>query len=390
MRRRKNTAKKTSASAEKKRKRIPRRDRFRRLKNKNEAVYRTPAFLKKELGITGVSESGVFLCGENFSKAYVVCEKDANSEIADLCRKLREINADYNVLMGKYSDSIYLILHAKKKDMAEALAWFQVVEKTLDLSGMSAEQRLEHYCKYASRITRIKCSAESYLMEPDIWKPAAKLEGTDIAEKALHTKAGYFAVVAAKRFPTDLTQEAFNSLFETEVVEAAYIAATAVADNVVADAINAEYLGIESVLPRLKRSTPVLHEILSRESGSTEDGGNFLWAGVYYLLFAGEPMDLEEKVKDFIAQAKTLSICTECIPLAKMQDKKEVKRTLAMFGLTGVRQERYQSFIRSEDVRKLIPNAADAGHKMERSYDVEEMRALFFDRKEDGIEKEQE
>lgn len=386
MRRRKNRLKETSVSAEKKRKRIPRRDRFRRRKNKDEAVYRTPAFLKKELGITGVSESGVFSCGENFSKAYIVCQGETHGKIADLCGKLREMNADYNVLMGKHSDCIYLILHAKKKELAEALVWFHDVEKTLDLSGVSAEQRLEHYCTYASRITGIKCGAESYLMEPDSWKQAAKLEGTEIVDKVLHTKAGYFAVVAAKRFPVDLTQEAFNCLFVSEGVEEVYIAVTAVADKVVADAISAEYLGVDSVLPRLKRSNPVLHGILSRESA--EDGCNFLWAGVYHLLFAEDSMELEEKVKDFIARAKTQGICTECIPLAKMQDKKEMKRTLAMFGLTGVRQERYQSFIRSVDVRKLIPDAEDAGHKMERSYDVEEMRALFFDRKEDGIEKE--
>lgn len=317
-----------------------------------------------------------------------MCQGETHGKIADLCGKLREMNADYNVLMGKHSDCIYLILHAKKKELAEALVWFHDVEKTLDLSGVSAEQRLEHYCTYASRITGIKCGAESYLMEPDSWKQAAKLEGTEIVDKVLHTKAGYFAVVAAKRFPVDLTQKAFNCLFVSEGVEEVYIAVTAVADKVVADAISAEYLGVDSVLPRLKRSNPVLHGILSRERESAEDGCNFLWAGVYHLLFAEDSMELEEKVKDFIARAKTWGICTECIPLAKMQDKKEMKRTLAMFGLTGVRQERYQSFIRSVDVRKLIPDAEDAGHKMERSYDVEEMRALFFDRKEDGIEKE--
>ena len=51
---------------------IKRSDRFLRVKNKSEVVYRVPVFLKKSVGMLFLSESGTLETDGRLSRAYVV------------------------------------------------------------------------------------------------------------------------------------------------------------------------------------------------------------------------------------------------------------------------------------------------------------------------------
>ena len=63
--------------------------------------------------------------------------------------------------------------------------------------------------------------------------------------------------------------------------------------------------------------------------------------------------------------------------MAEQKNISELKRTFAMFGMTGNKQERYQMLITQEQVQRLL-NIVPKEKKQE-NYDIEAMKALFYD-----------
>lgn len=364
-----------------------------RVRNKQEPVYRSPAFLKRSIGVISVSESGIFCRGQDYSRLYVV---ERQGEFEELIAELRQMDAEYEIFTVKEEEKRRLILHTVQKDMTDARIWFDEAEQRLLQKGIALEERLGYYGRFLNGFLGTNSRVDSYLLETAEWKSDAWLAGLKAVNRAsvsgmpaaaweLETSAGAYAVLAVRSFPMKLKSDTLGKLQTTDGVEEICISVIPVSDWMVADAIREEYLGLDGILPRLKRSSPLIYEILSREEekkNHAKNSGNtqsFVRAGVYFLLTGANKEELKERMQRFLADAEGEGIWAERIPLAELHTSSELRQTLAMFGMMGTRQERYQSFFPSSDLIKLIPGYQMKEDK-EQTYDVEEMRMLFFDR----------
>lgn len=57
-----------------------------------------------------------------------------------------------------------------------------------------------------------------------------------------------------------------------------------VSDQAVADFVRSEYMGLDSIMPRLKRKNPVLYGILAQEKDAVSNEQNYVWGGIYFCL----------------------------------------------------------------------------------------------------------
>lgn len=67
----------------------------------------------------------------------------------------------------------------------------------------------------------------------------------------------------------------------------------------------------------------------------------------------------------------------ERMALSEQKNIPELKRTLAMFGMTGNSQERYRMLVTEEQVQGLLNIVTE--EKKQEKYDIEKMKALFYD-----------
>lgn len=353
--------------ATEKKKRIPRRDRFRRTRNKEEAVYRAPAFLKHTVGLTEISESGIFACENSFNKVYKMETGGQKGKLGEIMEELQRMDVRYGISADPGEKDVYLVLHIEKKDMEEAAEWFSQMKDLLG-SGLNAEERFGEYTGFLENFFGVPGRAGSYILETDQWKEAAQME-------EIHKKI--FSVIAVRSFPEDTAGISFLKLGKLAGVRGIYGNVMPVSDRTVINAIHAEYLGLEGILPRLKRNAPLMYELLSREEGSTEDKRYFARAGVYFLLEASGQEELDRQTEDFRKETKKMGLLTEPVPLGQLGMGKEARSTLAMFGKMGTVQERYQCFIPVSRMKEWTgeKNVEDP----EQKYDIEELRMLFFD-----------
>lgn len=100
-----------------KRRRVARRDRFQRIKNRKEPLYRMPAFLKHTIGCVEISESGIILGTDGFSKVYAL-----KTDMKIFCPKLRKQEITYDVFYE--AEKRYLLIHYAGRNLEEAYLWF--------------------------------------------------------------------------------------------------------------------------------------------------------------------------------------------------------------------------------------------------------------------------
>lgn len=358
-------------------KRVRRRDRFHRIKNKQEQVYKSPAFFNGNLGVSRISESGIFEVEHCFTKAYCVTELQ-DKEWEQLIVAWRESGTECGILQGKYLNETYLLLREGYCDISEAIEKFAEMERKLKITGLSTEQRIERYCNYISKVLGGAYPADSYLSETPAWKEAASMNKLRTSEKEIAAEAGYFAVMAIRRFPGKIKRGMLRKLADKEYCAASYLSALRVTDKRIRESVEEEYLGVDGVLPRMKRKAPLLYDILKNEDGNREDTGSFMSASAYFLLHAETLEELYENMSDFSLTAGENGIRTEKIPLAELKRQRELKETLAMFGLMGNCQKRYGNFLPADDTLKLLVYGNAKEEVKGQAYDVEEMRALFF------------
>lgn len=354
-------------SVKKQKRRIPWRDRFHRLKNKKEAVYRTPLFLRQTVGLGVISESGIFNFENRFNKLYGLKDENNSQLLQELIADLQQREVQYGILFDLKSKKKYMILHIVKKDMEEAIAWFSEFEKKFHI-GLTTEERLGIYTDFLKDIFEKSCNCGSYILETDQWKDVSSMEG--LQEKA-------FGIVAFRTFPE--ISSAFFELGHMKGVRNISINIMPVSDQVVADTIYAEYMGLDGVLQRLRRSNPPLYEILTRKEGEGTDKKYYTSFGIYFLMTAADKKELETHIKNFIDTAKMKGIAAEKIPFDRLRETGEVRRTLAMFGTLGTIQERYQSLLPAYMLQEWIGGGLSVKREVEETYDVLEMRELFFD-----------
>lgn len=333
-------------------------------------------FLKRTIGSMEISESGIVMGEDGCSKVYLLSDCRACKDIAAFCGKFRRKEIEYDFLFIE-SES-YLVVHYAGKNMHEAAAWFEALEQEYALKGWNAEQRLAHYRDFLGKILSEKIEPENCILQPELWKNAALYGGMETVNGEIETKAGVYRIVAVRRFLAKPAHGAIKILQEQTGSKAAYVSVIPVSDQAVADFIRSEYVGLESVMPRLKRNNPVLHSILMQEDQAVKDEQKFLCCGAYFLLAAADKEEMEKTTAVFKEESRRLGLLVEVMPLATLNTTVELKKTLAVFGLMGGRQRRYHSILASEELAVIVEPEEGFNEQNEMPYDIEEMRELFF------------
>lgn len=318
-----------------------------------------------------------------FTKVYPMKELPED-KLKGLFENWRISGTECAVLYSKYMEGSYFLLKEKYSDITEAMEKFAETEKYLELKALSAEQRLEEYCRHMSKVLGEAYRTERYLFETPEWKVAASMDKLKVEQGELVTPAGYFAVMAVRRFPEEITEGIFQKLEEKDYVMALCYSILKVSDKRVGQVMEEEYLGLDGVLPGMRRKSPALYHILKGED-CLEEAGSFIEVGVYFLLYAASMEEFHQRLMDF---SKTAGECgggvrVEKIPLAELKGTREIKETIAMFGLMGCSKNRYGNIVPADDAisNLLIPVLRKKEQNGE-EYDVEKMRRLFFGGKE--------
>lgn len=347
------------------------------MKNKQEPVYKTPVFLSRNLGIARISESGIFEGDHCFTKIYSM--EDMAEGLAERMREqIRTQGTEWEMAQGGYLGGRYLLIRKEAADMQEAMEKFSEIERELGVQGFSAEQRLEKYCGYMSELLGKAYRADSYLLETPVWKEAAVIGNLKSMEGVIAAGEKHFAVMAVRRFPGKLQEGILKELEGESYVAASYLSVWTAADERVREEMEEEYLGVDGILPRMKRKAPLLYHILKAEEGSPEDTGSFMGMGAYFLLYAETDEELRRNISDFSKKSGESGIWMEKVPLAELKKAKETTETFAMFGLMGCSRKRYGNFLPAEEAVKLFLAEQPRAEAEDLGYDVEEMRTLFF------------
>lgn len=364
-------------------KRIRRTDRFRRIKNKYEPVFQTPSFFKYTTGICCVSESGIFQMADGYYTKLYALDEGSGRNISRCLSRPEHRNMDYGFLWGKGGKTAYLILDVQKKDIQEAMEWFVKQEEIMSIQkiAVAAEQRLAGYCGFLTELSGITLAADSYLKETTAWKKAARFEWMENEGEYAKTDTGLFRIMAVRKFAEHIPERPIEQLLKPEYVLAAYSGISPVSNQAVSDFMYSEYLGLDGVLPRMRRSNPALHDILT-EQAPPEDC--FIHASVYFLLSAPDMEQMCAAEKEFVNMAKENGLILDSISFPGPRIMRDQKEMFAMFGLSGNRTRRYQNIFPADSMHKLFPNNGEQEQVEEEAYNVDEMRALFFDMEQTG------
>lgn len=351
------------------------------MKHKTEELYKAPAFLRKNTGIRCVSASGIFETDGVFSKGYALEDVD-KGQVIRLCESLQNGGNDYAIVSGRFQKRVILVVLPDCADITEAAERFAALETEWSfLQGFSAELRLAYYCGFLSGILGKKYYTGSFLFDTPAWKQAALFAGMGEEEAALRTPAGAYAVVAVRRLPAaEQASEAVMTLERNTHVVASYAAVSGIPDAAVT-AHNGEYMGIEAMSSRIKRKAPQLYEAMQEGERREQGIPHFVTLNRYFLLQAADTEELNAITEDFLRTAREAGIQSEQIPFMRQKNPSERKRTIAMFGMTGVRQERYTMIIPAEEGKRVAVAANSLTGKCCKQgddYDVEMLKALFF------------
>lgn len=380
-------------SRHRKNKKVRKREQFRRTRNKNEAVYRTPNFFESATGVSLISESGIFQIKEGFTKMYRLPEDTNIEEIHKICVGFRTMNADIGFFKRRGAEQISLLLYVEKQNIQEAQAWFEKVEQQDRIKKVNAEERMEEYCSFLSEVLKKENRVDSYLTETQKWKALAKLEGAGMEESGIRTESGVFQIMAVRSFQMNIKEKNLAELTAQDCVMTSYIGISSVSDETVAELIDSKYLGVEGILPRMRRKNPVLFDILNQDWKNSEEGSSdtqgFILGTVYFLLQAPNLEEMKAEQAAFQRKAAEYGISVEALTWKSNRMTREQKEWISMFGMSGRRQEEYRCVLSSEVIEKLFPGGTDCRMPDQgESYDIAEMKALFFEEGTDVGENE--
>lgn len=353
------------------------------MKHKTEELYKAPAFLRRNTGVSCVSASGIFETDGVFSKGYAL-EDVEEEKVIQLCERLQNGGNDYAVISGRFQKRMILVVLPDCADFTEAAERFVAMEKEWSfLQGLSAELRLAYYCGFLSGMLGKKYHAGSYLFDTPAWKQAALLAEMREEEAAICTPAGAYAVVAVRRLPAEQAREAVMTLERDTHIAASYAAVSGIPDATVTAHIG-EYMGIEAMSSRIKRKAPQLYEAMQDGERRTERGmPHFVRVNVYFLLQAPDMEALKVITEEFLKAAREAGIQSEQIPFTQQKNPSERKRTIAMFGMTGNRQERYSTILTAGEGMRLAAAGNCVSREETDDYDIAKLKALFFEGKEE-------
>lgn len=364
-----------------KRKRVRRRDRFRRVKNKYEPVYKPPVFLKNRYGLKLITESGMIKTDGGYFQMYALPGDCSAEKPKELCGGLCQPGIKFGFLKGRGNEA-YLFAGTQSEELEQASRGLKEAGKRVGAEALDADGLLNYFCDFLEEVSKQECHAESYLLDPLSLKPLLKFTGLKPAEGYLKTDAGVFGIMAVRRLPYRIEERLLAECGKHPAVCALYMETEPLSGGTVAETIHAEYLGIEGVQSRMKRVNPQMEAFLNEESEDAEESWDFAAFAAYFLLKAEDSGEMRERQKEFTDMAEAAGIKMERVPLAEQRDLRKMRMAVAMFGMPGLCSGRYKNIISAADVWKLVPCGRPEENREQVSgkYDIDEMRALFFDK----------
>lgn len=354
-----------------KRKRIRRKDRFLRAKNKNEVLYRVPVFLEKSVGMTFLTENGTLETDGKFSRAYVLDDK----KIEKLKEQIQFMQKDCAFVFHKSHPDAMLIFEKPSDGEDDITDKFSETENILQIKSMTVDDRMAYYCRFLGDFLGIKMEVENYILDTDCWKHAACMDGIKLSDNKIFTAEGRYCVMAVRTMNRKISGADLACLMNNPLIQSMYMEVSGVTDQQIKEKICNEYMGIDGMTSRIKRNEPELYDILQKDESENESFSKYRMVSIYFLIKmeTDQDADLFNLMKD----AYKSGIKMESLALAEQKKISELKRTFAMFGMTGNRQKRYQMIVAGEQIPQLLSTVPKEEKK--EKYDVEEMKALFYD-----------
>lgn len=305
--------------------------------------------MKKSVGMLFLSESGTLETDGRLSRAYVV----DNNRIGVIEEKLKCLQIDYAFVFRK-SNPVSMLL-SEKMDCGydEITKKFSDIESDLQIKSMSADERMAYYCNFLKNFLGIQTEVNSYILDSDCWKQVANMEGLKISDNRILIPESCYCVLAVRKIKKNTSWKDLDNLMNDPVVKSMYIAVSGVSDRQIKESLCSEYMGIEGMASRMKRNAPELYEILQKDADADTVSGKYRRVSIYFLMQT-EVEQVNEKILNFIKNAYKTGIKMERMALSEQKNIPELKRTLAMFGMTGNSQERYRMLVTEEQVQGLL------------------------------------
>lgn len=358
---------------------------FKRWKNKKEAVYETPAFLKS-IGVLQISESGIFMhAGNIFTKVYERERIENAEELLKEQKLIRQLDVTWSILtFSEHLDTWYMQFRLPAESFEKAQEKFDALERELkgilQIDSMVLSRRLAFgfygIKKCFSENTQgeaIACSLE----DAEDWKPYAELAFIEDNTNSFVATKGHFAFLSIYEYPgisKGLKRETLYSVLRgMPGVLGMRSTFEAVTDFAVAQFMQEKYIGYEGVLSKIKRVNPELYCVITEPVET--DNRNFFSGSSVFLLYAKEQHELNKAIASFVIKAGDMGCLVHNV--CGMQ-----KQLVRDFFLLGSGPERTSRFLPMSQMALLLPASFEEDDRNEQKAaeeaDMEEMRKLFF------------
>lgn len=345
-------------------KNLRRKDRFRRMKNKQEPVFAAPAFLKG-IGVETVTETGIFQRKNEYSKIY----RDALQ--GEMFLQLRQKEADV-IWMKRKADEVYFMIVHHDNSLAEAMQWFAALEEDLHIRSLSMEERLELLMQSVADITGAERMEGSVMEIARWWRKAWKTDSLKRENKGIWMGGRFVNILAMRRAPSDVKN--MQSLIKKEAVASVCMELDCISDQQVSEVfLNNRYLGVNGLLPVIKKDNALLYECVKEpDRGDTR---SFIQATMYFLMITEDEETMADGLADVEQSAGDGKL--ERMPIEQMSFY-EIWDILSLFTTIGTHRNQYTNILASQVINTTLEQWSGAAIEKGTSYDVEEMRSLFY------------
>lgn len=299
---------------------------FSRVKNEKEAVYEAPEAVKQHLGMYQISESGLVKTKNVYQKMYFLTSirsKDimlqGNEEIITGLDNNMETIATQQLIYNRARNQFLLTYETEYEDRNMAYEGFQEREKLLDvavhkdglnLKSLTANERLANIHDFFLSVNDNFQVKGNYLTTSTEWIPEIQIDKKDCTLKRMKIGGKYCCVMFIRRFSMKINenQEFIHLLFSIPEVEYIKLNWTYIPDKQIMDRIRSEYIGIESLLVKMRRTKP---EFVTRWNaalaGETMDGG-YAGCGFSFLLVTDTEKEMDSLIDNIQMQADSFHV----------------------------------------------------------------------------------
>ncbi len=358
---------------------------FKRTKNKKEAVYQAPAFLK-DAGILQMSDSGIFMhTGNVFTKIYERNQTENAEELLKEQMLIRQLDVTWSYLvLSASADTWYMQFCLPAESFEKAQEKFEALEEELNgilqTEGMPLHKRLgfgfygiKKYFTGETAGEGNSCSLE----EVEAWKSYVQLDFIQDDKKFFAAPKGHFAFLSVYEYPgaskVGKRRSMYSMMRESPSVLGMLSTFEPVTDFAVSQFMQEKYIGYEGVLSKMKRVNPELYHVM--EGPVEVDNRNFFCGSSVFLLYAREQKELCKEIVSLVIKASDMGYLVQNVFGIQ-------KQLIREFFLLGYVRGKTLRFLPMSQMMLLLPASfkeeGSTGQEQANEADMEEMRKLFL------------